>query len=223
LTLARTLVAGNTADRGREVSNRGTIFADNSNLFGVNGHAGVAGFSPGATDVVPPAGVQLADILNPTLADHGGSTQTHALVRGSPAVNAIPATDPGCTGADQRGVPRPHGVGCDIGAVEYGPAVTCGGQRATIVGTAEDDVLLGTSGDDVIHGMGGNDHIDGLGGHDLLCGGDGDDVLRGRTGADLLRGGRGSDTLIGGSGPDSCDGGAGADTVGEDCEVPQEE
>jgi hypothetical protein len=88
LTLARTLVAGNTADRGREMSNHGTIFADHSNLFGVNGRAGVAGFSPGATGVVPEAGVQLADILNPTLAFNGGRTQTHALVPGSPAIDA---------------------------------------------------------------------------------------------------------------------------------------
>src|SRR5439155_2076164 len=45
-------------------------------------------------------------------------TQTHALVPGSPAIDVIPATDPACTGTDQRGVTRPQGPACDIGAFE---------------------------------------------------------------------------------------------------------
>jgi hypothetical protein len=63
-------------------------------------------------------GVLLTNILDPTLADNGGPTLTHTLVLGSPAIDAIPATDQGCTGVNQRGVPRPQGTGCDIGAVE---------------------------------------------------------------------------------------------------------
>jgi hypothetical protein len=133
VTLTRTLVSGNTARTGPEISNSGTILADNHNLFGVNGSAGVVGFSPGATDIVPPAGVLLADILDPTLAFHGGFTQTHALVPGSPAIDAG-GTD--CTDAtgdplltDQRGRPRVvdgNGDGtaaCDIGAFEFFPLV----------------------------------------------------------------------------------------------------
>jgi chitodextrinase len=53
------------------------------------------------------------------LASNGGPTQTMALPAGSPAINAIPATTVGCTGStDQRGVTRPQGSGCDIGAYE---------------------------------------------------------------------------------------------------------
>jgi hypothetical protein len=91
------------------------------------------GFSPGPTDVVPPAGVQLSDILEPTLALHGGRTQTLALVPGSPAIDA---GGPVCLDAegqplltDQRGRPRPvDGTGdgtaaCDIGAFEFFPIV----------------------------------------------------------------------------------------------------
>ncbi len=48
------------------------------------------------------------------LADNGGGTQTHALLRGSPAIDAGAA----CPDADQRGVPRPQGAACDIGAFE---------------------------------------------------------------------------------------------------------
>jgi chitodextrinase len=53
------------------------------------------------------------------LASNGGPTQTMALPSGSPAVDAIPASTPGCTGTtDQRGTTRPQGTGCDIGAYE---------------------------------------------------------------------------------------------------------
>jgi CSLREA domain-containing protein len=53
------------------------------------------------------------------LAGHGGSTQTEALLRGSPAIDAggLPATS-GCPLLDQRGQSRPWGPACDIGAFE---------------------------------------------------------------------------------------------------------
>lgn len=51
-----------------------------------------------------------------TLANNGGSTMTLALLPGSPAINTgNPAT---CTLTDQRGVARPQGGACDIGAYE---------------------------------------------------------------------------------------------------------
>jgi hypothetical protein len=53
------------------------------------------------------------------LADNGGPAATHALLEGSPAVDA---GDPGpCPASDQRGVPRPQGPGCDVGAYERVP------------------------------------------------------------------------------------------------------
>jgi predicted outer membrane repeat protein len=54
-------------------------------------------------------------ILGP-LADNGGATQTHALLAGSPAIDA--GTNSGCPATDQRGVTRPQGSVCDIGAYE---------------------------------------------------------------------------------------------------------
>ncbi|MGB5623761.1 MAG: choice-of-anchor Q domain-containing protein [Gammaproteobacteria bacterium] len=56
------------------------------------------------------------------LANNGGPTQTHALLAGSPAIDA--GTNAGCPATDQRGVSRPvDGDGdasaiCDIGAYE---------------------------------------------------------------------------------------------------------
>ena len=55
------------------------------------------------------------------LADNGGPTKTIALLKGSPAINAIRQNTNGCgtdVTTDQRGVERPQGKGCDIGAFE---------------------------------------------------------------------------------------------------------
>lgn len=63
-----------------------------------------AGSHPG----VPP-------LLGP-LANNGGPTDTHALLAGSPALNA--GNNATCLATDQRGVTRPQGPACDIGAYE---------------------------------------------------------------------------------------------------------
>jgi hypothetical protein len=61
-------------------------------------------------------------LLDPAgLKDNGGPTQTIALEPGSPAIDAIPSSVSGCgttITTDQRGVSRPQGSGCDIGAFE---------------------------------------------------------------------------------------------------------
>lgn len=58
-----------------------------------------------------------ADPLLDPLADNGGFTLTMALGAGSPAIDAggISST---CAAADQRGIPRPQGAACDMGAYE---------------------------------------------------------------------------------------------------------
>ncbi len=133
LTLNNSLIAGNQAAVAPEIENSnylGNVNANNFNLFGANGDAGVTGFTPGPTDIVPAPGVAVADILGP-LTDNGGPTETHALVAGSPAIDT---GDPGgCRDTfgtrlltDQRGFARHvdgnnDGTGrCDIGAFESG-------------------------------------------------------------------------------------------------------
>lgn len=76
---------------------------------------------------------------NPMLsapADNGGPTFTAAELDGSPAIDqGAPAT---CAAADQRGVGRPVGVACDIGAFERGlapPPPPAGGSGAGGSGT----------------------------------------------------------------------------------------
>jgi hypothetical protein len=61
-------------------------------------------------------------LLGP-LANNGGPTQTHALLKGSLAIKA--GDNAACSAApvnnrDQRGEPRPAGGICDIGAYEFG-------------------------------------------------------------------------------------------------------
>ena len=131
-TLANSLIAGNPARVAPEIANGasyccgvGDVESAN-NLFGANGNAGITGFTPGPTDIVP--SVSLAQILAP-LNNNGGPTDTHALVAGSPAIDA--GNPSGCRDnagmllpTDQRGFLRPDDgnndgtVRCDIGAYE---------------------------------------------------------------------------------------------------------
>ncbi len=84
----------------------------------------------GSCGFIDPTDLRFVDPLLGPLADNGGPTPTHALLPGSPALDAIPAAD--CTddddddpgtpevplARDQRGAVRPQGAGCDIGAFE---------------------------------------------------------------------------------------------------------
>jgi len=134
-TLRGTIISGNTAaDGGPEAmivplaDCTPTVNRDSFNVFGHSGNGGLAGFTKGATDVVPAAG--LAAILGP-LANNGGPTQTHALVPNSPALDLAPNASCNAapvSGVDQRGSPRnANGVGavtaneCDAGSYELQP------------------------------------------------------------------------------------------------------
>jgi uncharacterized repeat protein (TIGR01451 family) len=90
-------------------------------------------------------GANVAPNTNPRiapLADNGGGTRTHALLPGSPAIDAAAS----CTklgGAavlrDQRGIARPQGAVCDIGAFEsrgFTLTASAGNGQVTTVGTA---------------------------------------------------------------------------------------
>jgi hypothetical protein len=64
-----------------------------------------------------PGDLVVADAMLGPLQDNGGPTETHALLAGSAAIGAgSPACPPPAT--DQRGVDRPQGAACDIGAFE---------------------------------------------------------------------------------------------------------
>lgn len=60
------------------------------------------------------------------LVNNGGATQTMLPLAGSPAIDAA-ASCTGANGVDQRGVARPQGPRCDLGAVEVIPYYVVGG------------------------------------------------------------------------------------------------
>src|SRR6185436_3105556 len=81
--------------------------------------------TPDASDLV---GVD--PMLGP-LQDNGGQTFTRALLAGSPAIDSGGA----CAGfPDQRGVERPQGGACDIGAFEF----ACGNGTVDLGETCDD-------------------------------------------------------------------------------------
>ena len=237
LTSINSTVSGNSAPNGAGIASFGTADLTNtivaSNLssgdcagnpitsFGHNLDSdGTCGLS--ATGDLP----NIDPLLAP-LQDNGGPTFTHALLPGSPAIDA--GHDGAAPATDQRGVPRPQGAHSDIGAFEVGPS--CKGHPSTIVGTNAGETITGTVGDDVIVAKGGNDTIRALGGddvvcagagkdrvlggkgHDVLLGGPGMDVLKGQAGNDKLFGNRGNDRLLGGAGKDVLRGGPGDDKL----------
>jgi len=110
------------------------------------------------------------------------------------------------------------GLALVAGAAFAGPATaagepTCGGKKATIVGTAKSETIKGTAKADVIHARGGNDTIYGFGGNDIICGGPGRDKLIGGSGNDRLAAGLGADKVHGGTGNDRVFGAKGADKM----------
>ncbi len=67
------------------------------------------------------------------LANNGGLTQTLALSAGSPAIDA--GDDATCEATDQRGIIRPQGSHCDIGAYEYNGNIATHTPTATATST----------------------------------------------------------------------------------------
>jgi predicted outer membrane repeat protein len=83
--------------------------------------AGAGGVSDGGGNLTWPLADQscpgaLGDPMLFPLGDNGGFTPTFELQAGSAAYDSALVVS--CPAADQRGVTRPHGADCDIGAVE---------------------------------------------------------------------------------------------------------
>ena len=110
-----------------------------------------------------------------SLGDHGGPTPTHAIGPGDAALNA----GANCPAIDQRGVPRPQGAACDIGAYEF---ARCLGGIVNRVGTPGKNTMRGGASAEVFLTLGGNDTVVAGGGNDRLCLGAGNDTAKIRGG-----------------------------------------
>jgi hypothetical protein len=80
----------------------------------------------GFTDPTDLVSVTEAELNLGPLADNGGPTPTQALLPGSVAIDHIPPSmcldqDGLPLATDQRGVARPQGIACDVGAFEVQP------------------------------------------------------------------------------------------------------
>jgi hypothetical protein len=106
LTLTNTIITGNQ------------WYACEKFASGTTGNVVSGGNNLVQDDSCNPVGSDLivGDALLGPLADNGGPTLTHALLSGSPALDA--ADPAACPATDQRGVARPQGAGCDVGAFE---------------------------------------------------------------------------------------------------------
>ncbi|GGW49380.1 right-handed parallel beta-helix repeat-containing protein [Streptomyces xantholiticus] len=108
LTLRNSVVANNTVN--------GTV-ADCQKAFATIASGGHNSDSDGSCRLTAAGDLPSRTPLLGPLTDNGGPTDTAALLPGSPALDA--ARD--CPATDQRGVARPQGGACDIGAYEHTP------------------------------------------------------------------------------------------------------
>ncbi len=142
LSIINTTIYDDQADANRTdsivdaFSPPGSILIKNSIVAGPTGGTGIDcyGFTPVSlghnifNDGTCGQNVAGGDLIVPTLTleplgNNGGGTPTHAFLSSSAALDAIPVSD--CTNVagipilfDQRGISRPQGARCDIGAYE---------------------------------------------------------------------------------------------------------
>ncbi len=125
------VIAGNAARSGPDC--RGRLSVSAPTHIGITTRCITTGTAPSTGNAQ----------LGP-LADNGGPTLTHLPSASSPLVDALStAACLAIVTVDQRGIARPYGAGCDIGAVEVGP-----------VAPFTLDVALAASPEDVGAGIG---------------------------------------------------------------------
>jgi hypothetical protein len=107
--LLNTILSKNTVNPGGAGANcTGAVRSSGHNIEGFGSTCGL-----GASGDRPNTDPRLG-----RTADHGGDTDTRDLLSDSPAIDG--GTDTGCPAVDQRGVKRPQGRSCDVGAYEVG-------------------------------------------------------------------------------------------------------
>jgi CSLREA domain-containing protein len=127
MSLTNNTISNNSATYGGGINSSGRMSLNNTiiafNPSGGNCLGAISGSNNLANDGTCGSGSTNSPTINiGPLGNHGGSTQTIPLLPGSAALDA--GDDDTCEAAqvsnqDQRGVRRPMGMHCDIGAFEY--------------------------------------------------------------------------------------------------------
>jgi hypothetical protein len=113
-TFSNSIVAGNTRSNGVANDCGAGLTSGGYNVWGNNT---VCPQTSGDVNLVT-LGIGITAVINTTLGNNGGPTQTHALTLAftNPAIDT--ANPAGCVATDQRGTARPIGPRCDKGAYE---------------------------------------------------------------------------------------------------------
>jgi hypothetical protein len=164
-TLTNTTISGNTASAGGAIANlhgsvtldsvtiatnstglsgkteaiqmRGSLIANlGANCVGAVQSTGHNASSDATCGLAVATDQQNADLRLGALADNGGPTQTHALLPGSAAIDKGGDGGTGCLAVDQRGIARPQGAACDIGAFEMEQAKAAASPTPTPTNTS---------------------------------------------------------------------------------------
>lgn len=106
VSVKNTIVAGNSIDNCDTAQASGGIISSLGNNIS----------SDDSCPFTQPTDKRNTNPLLGPLQNNGGPTDTRALLAGSPAIDA--GSNTGCPATDQRGVTRPQGLRCDIGAFE---------------------------------------------------------------------------------------------------------
>jgi len=119
--IRNTIFWGNTAPNGAQIHDDSSGAASMSDSVVQGGYAGT--------------NILTTDPLLGSLGNFGGFTQTMPLLAGSSAIDT--GNDATCSLTDQRGVPRPQGAHCDIGAFELQTLLMAvpGGQTSGLCGS----------------------------------------------------------------------------------------
>lgn len=104
--IINSIVANNTTGGDCDYHYSGTLTSQGHNID-----------SDGSCQLTGPGDMPNTNPVLGPLQNNGGPTLTCALLVGSPAIDT--AENTACPATDQRGVIRPQGTGCDIGAYEF--------------------------------------------------------------------------------------------------------
>ncbi len=143
-TISSTIVSGNIIS-GTTTADDLALHDGSSDSFSSGGYNLIGAIGANITSITAAGDMTNTLPLLGPLAGNGGDTMTHALLPGSPAIDAGGSCG---VASDQRGITRPQGSACDSGAFEsrgFIFALSGGSPQTTVVNTPFADPLALTA------------------------------------------------------------------------------